>query len=262
MSDDFEIPSPAPLTPLQRIKSYGWLILIVLTIIWGIRVQFFNKDASESLNLDLFTCPFDGSTTIIPQPKNSLYGLVYTCAQCNELVYFLPKNESGTYVTFSSLLDPETPVLGRPLELWERIVRDYTYHSDDDLIGFPRDRWQSPNTTYSSHEGDCEDTSILLINQLINAGYDARVIVGQALMGHRWGGHAWVGYKDAQGQTWVLETAQSPMPDGSIYRQPIPFSSSQSRFRPEFLLGADGIYVTERPATEPYFSPNWHRTGR
>jgi hypothetical protein len=262
MSADFDISAPLPLTWFQKARPTLLLVMVLCVFGWALKLQFFNDDASDKLNLDTLICPFDSSTTILPRDKGTPYGLNYDCADCRRTVYFLPKNEGGSYVRFTELLDEDLPALGHPMEMWEQVVRDVAYNSDDDFLGMPRDRWQTPKTTQNSAQGDCEDTSILLFNHLHNAGYKARVVVGQAKLGRpRWKGHAWVAYLDHKGETWVLETAQDPQHNGAILIQPIPMIEAMEDYRAELILGPTGVYVTERPAAEPYFSRRWRRTG-
>lgn len=81
---------------------------------------------------------------------------------------------------------------------WKAILDrcDYEYDSSSG-----RDIWKLPEQTWGEREGDCEDTTILLVDALISSGYEARVAFGL----WQGSGHAWAVVK-VEDRQYILET--------------------------------------------------------
>jgi len=119
----------------------------------------------------------------------------------------------------------------------------------DDAPG-PGEVWKSSRETWNEAAGDCEDTSILLADVLIGAGFDARVAIG-------WNGnigqHAWVVVRLGERQYILESTLQK-----KIERRDLAAIVDASAFyQPEQLFDRDEIYYsTARPdhSRADYFS--------
>jgi len=73
--------------------------------------------------------------------------------------------------------------------------------TDKELFG-KLDYWQPPEEFEKLRKGDCDDFALWTWRQLLDMGYDARVVFGRS---GRYGvGHAWVTFEDA-GKTFLIE---------------------------------------------------------
>lgn len=113
--------------------------------------------------------------------------------------------------------------------------------------------WQIPAETWHRKAGDCEDTSLLLADLLIGAGFDARVALGWNAQG---GDHAWcvVRLGGESGEQYILETTIDP---GNRPLRLLPVSEASAAYRPEQLFDREHLYfvVGGSPAKD-YWSDN------
>lgn len=140
------------------------------------------------------------------------------------------------------------------LELWRAVADRCDYELDQDRSDKSgdgnREVWKTSGETWAEASGDCEDTSILLADVLIDAGFEARVAIG-------WNGnigqHAWVVVKAGDKQ-YLLETTLQK----KIGREDLSeVSSVASFYQPEQLFDRKQIYfTTARPErfTKDYFA--------
>lgn len=98
--------------------------------------------------------------------------------------------------------------------------------SDKEQFG-KEDYWQPPDQFERTRQGDCDDFAFWTWRQLMELGYNARVVFGQA---GRYGiGHAWVEfYRD---EKWFLVEPQFCVV-GSVFPR-----LSTVKFRPRFSVG-------------------------
>ncbi len=97
--------------------------------------------------------------------------------------------------------------------------------SDEKLFG-KEDYWQPPDEFEQRKAGDCEDFSLWTWRQLINMGYDARIVFGRS---GRYGiGHAWVSFFE-DGKCYLLE------PQATLLGLTLPRLSSL-RYEPRFSI--------------------------
>jgi hypothetical protein len=140
------------------------------------------------------------------------------------------------------------------LAIWRVVADRCDYELDqdraDDSGDGNREVWKTSGETWAEASGDCEDTSILLADALIEAGFDARVAIG-------WNGnigqHAWVVVKAGEGQ-YLLETTLQK----AIGREDLSeVAAAASFYQPEQLFDREQIYYsTARPErfTKDYFA--------
>lgn len=141
----------------------------------------------------------------------------------------------------------------RILSLWRRVAGHCQYELDQDrLPGGEGDRevWKMPSETWGEAAGDCEDTSILLADLLIGAGFEARVAIG-------WNGnigqHAWVVVRAGERQYLLETTLQKEIGPEDLAE----VSSVSAFYQPEQLFDDERIYyTTARPDRfgKDYFS--------
>ena len=111
---------------------------------------------------------------------------------------------------------------------------------DDDELS-SRELWKTSRETWNEATGDCEDTSILLADVLIGAGFDARVAIG-------WNGnigqHAWVVVRVGEEQYVLESTLQKKIERSDLAT----VKDASSFYQPEQLFNRDNIYYsTARP---------------
>ena len=161
---------------------------------------------------------------------------------------------------FEGFTLPGTPVPAggseedRILALWQRIAARCQYELDQERPTGEeeevREVWKRPSETWGEAAGDCEDTSILLADVLIGAGFDARVAIG-------WNGnigqHAWVVVRTAEKQYLLETTLQQEVTREDL----VEVGDATDFYRPEQLFDDERIYyTTARPERfgRDYFS--------
>jgi len=103
------------------------------------------------------------------------------------------------------------------------------YVSDKELFG-KDDYWQPPEEFEKRKEGDCEDFAFWTWRQLMEMGYDARIVFGRH--GRYGTGHAWVEF--CRDNTWFL---LEPLARRIGKRLP---RLSTLRYHPQFSVAWDG----------------------
>lgn len=134
----------------------------------------------------------------------------------------------------------------RVLALWGQVADHCEYQLDQDRLGSSsddhlREVWKASGETWHEAAGDCEDTSILLADVLISAGFEARVAIG-------WNGnigqHAWVVVKVGSRQYILESTLQKKIESSDL----VDVESGAAFYQPEQLIDRDRIYYsTARP---------------
>ena len=105
----------------------------------------------------------------------------------------------------------------------------------------PGEVWKTSRETWNEAAGDCEDTSILLADVLIGAGFDARVAIG-------WNGnigqHAWVVVRLGERQYILESTLQKKIERSDLAA----IEDASAFYQPEQLFDRDMIYyIMARP---------------
>ncbi|NLT70836.1 MAG: transglutaminase domain-containing protein [Verrucomicrobiaceae bacterium] len=150
--------------------------------------------------------------------------------------------------------------LDRIVALWGLVADQCDYELDQDRPGGAASEeedansheiWKTSRETWNEATGDCEDTSILLADVLIGAGFDARVAIG-------WNGnigqHAWVVVRVDE-QQYILESTLEKKIDHSDL---VVVGEASAFYQPEQLFDREHIYyTTARPDhfRLDYFSP-------
>lgn len=155
--------------------------------------------------------------------------------------------------------------LDKIVALWGLVADRCDYELDQDRPGgVGRDGgeanshevWKTSRETWDEATGDCEDTSILLADVLIGAGFEARVAIG-------WNGnigqHAWVVVSVGEKQ-YILESTLEKTIDRSDLAE---VGEIAAFYQPEQLFDREHIYyTTARPDhfRLDYFSPTLWKT--
>lgn len=183
--------------------------------------------------------------------------LILSCPHCDLPFDVLAVGSSGEIKRATDFLEgfrlfEETagkhPASGeeRVLALWSQVADHCEYQLDQDRAGASsedrfREVWKASGETWHEASGDCEDTSILLADVLISAGFEARVAIG-------WNGnigqHAWVVVKVGTRQYILESTLQKKIESSDL----VDVESAAAFYQPEQLIDRDRIYYsTARP---------------
>lgn len=195
-------------------------------------------------------CPHCGLTHALELDRDSRT-LILSCPHCDLPFEVLAVGTEGTlrrapdfFEGFSLPLHEANRVSGteeeRILALWRRVAEHCRYELDQDRSpggSGESEVWKTPSETWAEAAGDCEDTSILLADVLIQAGFEARVAIG-------WNGnigqHAWVVVRTQNGQ-YLIETTLQKRPE----RQDLQEVATQAAYyQPEQLFDSVQIYYT------------------
>ncbi|MEM8956135.1 MAG: transglutaminase-like domain-containing protein [Verrucomicrobiota bacterium] len=170
--------------------------------------------------------------------------IVLSCPECEQEYDLIAFDSTGRYRRATSFFErfaipnstrDERGGLEEIYRIWSAIRERCDYEFDGaESPRLTEERWQLPSETYALGQGDCEDTSILLADALISAGYPARVAIGR---NRTVGEHAWCVVKVA-GEQYLLETT-----GGRPRREAIPkVSEAGEHYLPRQLFDREAIY--------------------
>ena len=186
-----------------------------------------------------------------PSAKNA-GALVTRCPKCNRVFNVFGIDPSGDYHRPHRFMRGFKPKEEKDaLRLWLYVLANCRYVKD--VTQYGRDEvWQLAKDTYAKRCGDCEDTSILLVDWLKACGFQARAVLGREGRG----GHAWVVLREG-GKDYILETTGGR----NNYRRTPPRASMQVDYFPEVQFETEGTWFrTSRTWTSAYFDEDqWAR---
>ncbi|MEX2577504.1 MAG: transglutaminase-like domain-containing protein [Verrucomicrobiales bacterium] len=173
--------------------------------------------------------------------------LILSCPYCDRPFDVLAADTSGRIRRATEFFDhvalaeptgpenraaPEERIVG----LWGLVADRCDYEIDQDHSEV-REVWKSSRETWEEKAGDCEDTSILLADVLISAGFDARVAIG-------WNGnigqHAWVVVRVGETQYVLESTLQNEIDSDSLAK----VDEASAFYQPEQLFDRGRLYYT------------------
>lgn len=186
--------------------------------------------------------------------------LILSCPDCERAYDVLAADSNGdmrranSYFTGFQVpgvasLDPEADPKQNVLAIWRQVANRCTYEHDHAEFN-ESEVWKTSDATWLEKQGDCEDTSILLVDSLISAGFDARVAIG-------WNGnigqHAWVVLRIGDEQFIIESTIQ----DNPVLQDLIPVADAAPFYRPEQLFDRNHLYfqnATPEVVSGDYFT--------
>ncbi|MEO0445823.1 MAG: transglutaminase domain-containing protein [Verrucomicrobiota bacterium] len=139
-------------------------------------------------------CRLCGEGHAVSLQEVSQNTLIIRCPHCDQHYNLIAMDSQGLWRRANQFLTGfELPSEDRPdakdrqaLALWKSIDAQCQYQADIQRVS-GNDSWSLPKETFRATRGDCEDTSLLLADTLISAGFDARVALGrQDGSGHAW----------------------------------------------------------------------------
>lgn len=229
------------------------------------RIPEFTLEAANHRGGRFFNrCPHCGVIHALEIERDSRT-LILSCPHCELPFDVLAVDTQGRirrassfmegFILPGSILKGGGPPEEQILSLWRKVAAHCQYELDQDRKADgakeAREVWKSSSETWAEAAGDCEDTSILLADVLIKAGFDARVAIG-------WNGnigqHAWVVVKAGERQYLLETTLQETVGPEDL----VEVGAGSSFYRPEQLFDAKRIYyTTARPDRfgVDYFSP-------
>jgi predicted transglutaminase-like cysteine proteinase len=181
------------------------------------------------------------------------------CSHCNHSYDLIAADMLGNYHRANQYLHGYRPppeigsgALTRVEELtaiWAAVVARCRYSKDLTGLAGRKDSWQTPSDTYSFRNGDCEDTSLLLVDWLISRGFNSRVVIGHT---PGKGEHAWC-VTELEGRQYLLETTLEKIPSNPPQTQ-----LEASRYLPRFSFDRQNIYFINGATrnVSDYFSPD------
>jgi predicted transglutaminase-like cysteine proteinase len=179
--------------------------------------------------------------------------LVIQCPNCGRTCDLIATDSKGYWRRATQFLKPSAHSSGQGtldevMAIWTELTARNRYQKDAERLG-GNDSWDLPDETMRRGVGDCEDTSLLLAQLLLDKGYEARVVLGKM----RGQGHAWCVLR-LEGQTYLLETTSRVH---GLARPPYIAEVALS-YEPEFQFDATAIYFK---GFEGWTSEYWdHRT--
>ncbi len=113
--------------------------------------------------------------------------------------------------------------------------------------------WQTSREAFFNTRGDCEDHALALADWLIDSGYEARVVLGEA----EGEGHAWVVVFDG-GKTYLLEATDKRR---RKHWQHIPLAAFAGTYLPHFMFDRDNLWEV-KPGKRGYGEASWRLVSR
>ncbi len=241
--------------------------LIALSVL-SRRIPEFSVDAANQGGGRFFNkCPHcNGVHALDLDRKNKT--LILSCPDCERPYDVLAADSSGAMKRANEFLTgfniPElsnlhgTTTKDKVMEIWKLLACRCSY--EHDLSDFNESEvWKTSDETWQQKMGDCEDTSILMVDALITAGIEARVAIG-------WNGnigqHAWVVTK-IDGEEFVIE---STIQDNPTLADLVPVKDASPFYRPEQLFDRECLYFqNDSPdkVAAHYFSDTfWKKSGK
>ena len=168
--------------------------------------------------------------------------LVIQCPDCLRTSDLVATDPDGYWRRVTQFLRPNSQLTPRGhgslhevMTIWTGLTAKNRYQKDAERLG-GSDSWNLPEETLRRGAGDCEDTSLLLAQLLLDRGYEVRVVLGK----QAGQGHAWCVLR-LDGQSYLLESTCS---EGSLLRPPL-VSEVALEYEPEFQFDAGKIYFKE-----------------
>lgn len=208
-------------------------------------------------------CPHCGVIHALELDRDSRT-LILSCPHCSLPFDVLAVDEKGRVRRATEFFDgfalPETTAENasaedRILSLWGQVADRCDYQVDQERLGNDeggQEVWKSASQTWAEASGDCEDTSILLAEVLIQAGFDARVAIG---WNGNMGQHAWVVVRVGEKQYLLESTIERKITRDDL----LEVAGASAFYQPEQVFDAKTLYfTTARPETfsGDYFSPD------
>jgi len=170
--------------------------------------------------------------------------LIVTCPHCKKAYDLIATDSSGQWrraTQFFKQLKAETtkPEMSpkeQVMAIWKEVAAKCRYQLDAQRIN-GADSWCTPDETYAAGSGDCEDTSLLLVDLLTSQGFDAKVALGT----HEGEGHAWV-VVNIEGVDHLLESTWRKV---DHLKEPPTVDAAGLAYDPDYLFDRSALYFSK-----------------
>lgn len=177
-----------------------------------------------------------------------------TCPHCQGTYELLAFKVGGEVCRANELLTGWAPAARIPpprsrvhemILVWQAVLDRVRYAKDLEGLRGSLDSWQLAEQTWNNKNGDCEDSSILLADWLIERGFDARVVIGTT---DTLEGHAWC-VVNLEGTTYLLETT-----DANPDMRNLPYAATLApHYRPRFQFNRRSVFFRRDESTAPRY---------
>lgn len=206
------------------------------------------------------TCKLCGEGHGVSLARQSQNTLIVTCPHCDRPYNLIATDASGWWRRANQFfggtprpkLNTELSRIDQLMALWKNVAAKCQYRTDAQRV-FGSDSWELPIETYRNGHGDCEDTSLLLVDLLIDRGFEARVALGR----HQGDGHAWVVVREGD-KSYLLE---STWEDIERLSEPPLLEELAFDYEPKYLFDKTALYFLKQSDwTGDYWSDTrWSR---
>jgi len=186
--------------------------------------------------------------------------LIIHCPHCREPYNLLAADSDGNWRRANQFLhgfDAISAEAGlshydQVLSIWKQVDARCRYQLDAQRLA-GNDSWNLPRQTFERALGDCEDTSLLLADALIDNGFEARVVLGR--QGGQ--GHAWCVVR-LNGVSYIIE---STLQGVERFRRIPRLDDLALEYHPQMLFDRDHLYFKRHDQwTSDYWSErNWRK---
>lgn len=182
-------------------------------------------------------------------------GHAYTFTESNHLVSDIGFGRDGSFYPVASFLVrekfPDISNVWMPHLFTSRAI---TYRTDSDNFQYP-DVWQLPAELIRHRSGDCEDFAILVVDWLLEKGFDARVVTGYMDSVNANNGHAWAVVFNPEINDFVVIEATSKR-----FLKAYPLAKLQRDLIPQTMWNRESFWEnTGFPDNFDYNSPLWRK---
>ncbi|MFT5468083.1 MAG: putative transglutaminase-like cysteine proteinase [Verrucomicrobiales bacterium] len=187
-------------------------------------------------------CRLCGEGHAISLARQAQNTLVVTCPHCDRPYNLIATDADGEWRRatqfFGGLqvpkLDPDLTRREQLLKIWADVAEKCQYKTDAQRV-FGSDSWELPIETWRAGHGDCEDSSLLLVEMLTANGFEARVALGQ----HKGEGHAWCVVR-LDDESFLLESTWENVNQLSEIPK---LEGIAMNYEPKFLFDHDSLFV-------------------
>ena len=187
------------------------------------------------------TCRLCGQGHGVSLARHAQNTLIVTCPHCQRPYNLIATDASGWWRRANQFfggaplpeLDEGLSKMDELLAIWADVAAKCQYKTDAQRV-FGSDSWELPIETYRNGHGDCEDTSLLLAELLIERGFEARVALGK----HDNDGHAWCVVR-LDGVSYLLESTWENI---EALSRPPKLEELAMEYEPKYLFDRESLY--------------------
>jgi predicted transglutaminase-like cysteine proteinase len=180
-------------------------------------------------------------------------GLYYTFTERDRILAEVGFGRDGSFYPVTSFLVPEKfPDISNVWMPQFFTSRSIKYRSDEENFRYS-DVWQLPAELVRQGSGDCEDHAVLVVDWLIEKGFDARMVDGYMGSVATGNGHAWAVVFNPKIKDFVAIEATSKR-----FIKTYPLAKNQQNLIPRYMWNRNSFWEnTGFPKNFDYSSSLW-----